>query len=58
MLGRIRRARARVPVLVIRGENSDILSAETVIKMKAGKHHPAMEVIEVPDEWACPAACR
>ena len=45
-------ALARVPVLVIRGENSDILSAETVIKMK--EHHPAMEVIEVPDEGHVP----
>src|SRR5277367_3551030 len=40
-------ALARVPVLVIRGGNSDILSAETVAGMK--ERHPAMDIIEVPD---------
>jgi pimeloyl-ACP methyl ester carboxylesterase len=42
----------RVPILVIRGANSDILSAETVTAMCA--HHPAMEWIEVPDQGHVP----
>jgi pimeloyl-ACP methyl ester carboxylesterase len=45
-------ALARVPVLVIRGGNSDILSAETVTAMK--EHHPATDVIEVPDQGHVP----
>jgi pimeloyl-ACP methyl ester carboxylesterase len=45
-------ALARVPVLVIRGGNSDILSAETVTGMK--ERHPAMDVIEVPDQGHVP----
>jgi pimeloyl-ACP methyl ester carboxylesterase len=45
-------ALARVPVLVIRGGNSDILSAETVAGMK--ERHAAMEVIEVPDQGHVP----
>jgi pimeloyl-ACP methyl ester carboxylesterase len=45
-------ALARVPVLVIRGANSDLLSAETVAKMK--EHDPAMEIIEVPDQGHVP----
>jgi pimeloyl-ACP methyl ester carboxylesterase len=45
-------ALARVPVLLIRGANSDILSANTVTAMQA--HHPQMEVIEVPDEGHVP----
>ena len=45
-------ALARVPVLAIRGENSDILSAETLARMK--EHHPAMDIIEVPDEGHVP----
>jgi len=45
-------ALARVPVLVIRGGNSDILSAETTASMK--ERHPAMDVIEVPDQGHVP----
>jgi pimeloyl-ACP methyl ester carboxylesterase len=45
-------ALARVPVLVIRGGNSDILSAETVTSMK--ERHPAMDIIEVPDQGHVP----
>ena len=45
-------ALARVPVLVIRGANSDILAAETVIAMK--ERDPAIEVIEVPDQGHVP----
>jgi pimeloyl-ACP methyl ester carboxylesterase len=42
----------RVPILVIRGANSDILSAETVEAMAA--RHPGMQVIVVPDEGHVP----
>ena len=45
-------ALARVPVLVIRGVNSDILSAATVNAMRA--HHPNLESIEVLDQGHVP----
>jgi pimeloyl-ACP methyl ester carboxylesterase len=45
-------ALVRVPMLVIRGANSDILSAETVETMAA--RHPGMQVIVVPDEGHVP----
>ena len=45
-------ALADKPMLVIRGANSDILSAETVEAM-AERHH-GLEVLEVPDEGHVP----
>jgi pimeloyl-ACP methyl ester carboxylesterase len=45
-------ALAGVPILVIRGVNSDILSAATVNAMRA--RHPSLEVIEVADQGHVP----
>jgi pimeloyl-ACP methyl ester carboxylesterase len=45
-------ALAAVPVLVIRGANSDLLAAATVREMQA--HHPNLQVIEVPDQGHVP----
>jgi pimeloyl-ACP methyl ester carboxylesterase len=42
----------RVPVLVIRGANSDILAAATVAEMLV--HHPTMDVVEVADQGHVP----
>jgi pimeloyl-ACP methyl ester carboxylesterase len=42
----------RVPMLVIRGENSDILSADTLAAMAV--RHPGMETIEVPGQGHVP----
>jgi pimeloyl-ACP methyl ester carboxylesterase len=41
-----------VPVLVIRGELSDLLSAETVVKM--GTMHPRLETIAVAGQGHSP----
>ena len=45
-------ALAGAPVLVIRGANSDILSAATVREMRG--HHPDLQVIEVPNQRHVP----
>lgn len=42
----------RVPVMVIRGANSDLLSVETVNEMQA--RHPGLEIVEVPDQGHVP----
>ena len=46
------RTLAAIPVLAIRGENSDLLSAETLAAMAAA--HPRLESITVPGEGHAP----
>jgi pimeloyl-ACP methyl ester carboxylesterase len=45
-------ALANVPLLTVRGKNSDILTAATLAAMNA--HHAKMESIEVPDQGHAP----
>jgi pimeloyl-ACP methyl ester carboxylesterase len=47
------RALAHVPVLALRGANSDILSADTLNQMK--RTHPRLEAVTVPDQGHAPA---
>ena len=45
-------ALAAVPVMVIRGALSDLLSAETVMLMR--EHKPDIEILEIPDQGHTP----
>ena len=42
----------RVPLMVVRGENSDILTAQTVDEMR--RRHPAMATVTVPNQGHAP----
>jgi pimeloyl-ACP methyl ester carboxylesterase len=45
-------ALAQAPLMVVRGANSDLLSAETVMEMK--RRHTGLDFIEVPDQGHTP----
>jgi pimeloyl-ACP methyl ester carboxylesterase len=47
------RGAARVPILLVRGGASDVLSAATVLKMRASR--PDMPIVTLPDVGHAPS---
>jgi len=45
-------ALGRLPLMVLRGANSDLLSEETVAEMRT--HHPSIETVIVADQGHAP----